>query len=246
MTIKLELPPVITDNQKTIVLSKWLQKLKLVIDDLQNTVAAVITDHGQLAGLNDNDHTQYAEIANSEDITGIWTYASGAIPLSKANATTDNGLTRKGYVDAQDILLSSSINLLSSTMTGIMVSGYVPYIGATKDINLGSNDLTLTGALNSGITTTSGRNYEVAIKTSLYNILNSDEVIICSSSVGFNVNLPTATGSGRRLIIKNRYTGIITVDGDSSDTIDNEITQSLNQWDSLTIIDDTINKWVII
>lgn len=40
-----------------------------------------ITDHGKLQGLSDDDHTQYAEIANSETITGTWDVSGGGIIL---------------------------------------------------------------------------------------------------------------------------------------------------------------------
>lgn len=38
--------------------------------------ATAVTDHGALTGLADDDHTQYAQIAAAETISGTWTYKS--------------------------------------------------------------------------------------------------------------------------------------------------------------------------
>ncbi|KKK72649.1 hypothetical protein LCGC14_2901760, partial [marine sediment metagenome] len=42
-------------------------------------------DHGSIAGLSDNDHTQYAQIAAAESITGVWSF--GAVQVNFANGT---------------------------------------------------------------------------------------------------------------------------------------------------------------
>ena len=59
-------------------------------------IPTVITDHGALSGLADDDHPQYAQIAGSETISGLWNYTT--LPTASANPTTSTQLARKAYV----------------------------------------------------------------------------------------------------------------------------------------------------
>ena len=96
------------------------------------------------------------------------------------------------------------------------------------------------------VTKTTGRNMTFAIKTDTYTATVNDEIIVCNKGTAMTINLPAASGSGQRFDIKNIGAGAVTIDGDSSDTIDGETTQALNQWDSIAIIDYATNKWIII
>ena len=61
-----------------------------------------------------------------------------------------------------------------------------------------------------------------------------DEVVNCNGT--FTVTLPGVDEStGKRFYIKNIGTGVITVDGKASETIDDELTQTLDQYDCLHI-----------
>ncbi len=87
--------------------------------------------------------------------------------------------------------------------------------------------------------------FNVVQKSANY-ILTGDEDVVEATANSFTFTLPTAIGiSGKRYIIKNSGTGVITVDGDSSETIDGELTQTLNQYDSITIVSNNTN-WIII
>lgn len=44
------------------------------LHDHQSTEQGGLLDHGWLSGLGDDDHPQYAGIAQTEDITGVWTH----------------------------------------------------------------------------------------------------------------------------------------------------------------------------
>ena len=74
----------------------------------------------------------------------------------------------------------------------------------------------------------------------------SDEVIICNSTTAFTVNLPAATATGQKYLIKNINTGTVTVDGATTDTIDGELTQSLYQYDAIQIVDYAAGAWIIV
>lgn len=83
-------------------------------------------------------------------------------------------------------------------------------------------------------------------QTSNYTIDNTDCVINCTANT-FTVTLPTAVGvEGQYYIIKNSGTGVITIDGDGSETIDGSLTFILSiQYQSITIISNGLN-WSVI
>ena len=73
----------------------------------------------------------------------------------------------------------------------------------------------------------------------------TDYVVDCTGNT-FTVTLPTAIGiTGRIYNIKNTGTGIITVDCDGIETIDDELTQVISQWENIVIISTGIN-WIIL
>jgi len=85
----------------------------------------------------------------------------------------------------------------------------------------------------------------VVTKTTTYTILTSDDIIICTSGT-FTVTLPTAVGAtGDMYRVKNSGAGIITLDGDGTETIDGVVTQTINQYDSFSVVSDGSN-WVIV
>lgn len=84
----------------------------------------------------------------------------------------------------------------------------------------------------------------VSISTA-YTVLVSDSTINCASGT-FTVTLPTAVGNtGLMFNIKNSGTGIITIDGNGTETIDNELTQTITQWDNINLQSNGSN-WIII
>jgi len=81
--------------------------------------------------------------------------------------------------------------------------------------------------------------------TTTYTVLATDYVVDCTAN-SFTVTLPTAVGiTGRQYIIKNSGTGTIVVDANTTQTIDGQLTQTLNQYDSLTIVSNGAN-WLIV
>jgi hypothetical protein len=64
----------------------------------------------------------------------------------------------------------------------------------------------------------------------------TDYMIRCNSATPITLALlPSATVLGQDLLIKNINTGVVTVDGDGSEPIDDTTTKTLNQWDCLAI-----------
>jgi len=88
--------------------------------------------------------------------------------------------------------------------------------------------------------------YSYVTKTSTYTATASDYTIDCTSGT-FTVNLPAASGcTGRVYVIKNSGTGTITIDGNSSETIDGATTQIINVQYAVLKIQSTGSGWVII
>jgi hypothetical protein len=90
-----------------------------------------------------------------------------------------------------------------------------------------------------------GIGYSVTTQASNYTVSVDDTVIHCTSGT-FTVTLPTlSSASTHMFIIKNSGTGVITVDGDGTETIDGALNQTLSQYDSITVL-ATTTDWIII
>lgn len=64
----------------------------------------------------------------------------------------------------------------------------------------------------------------------------NDEVIRCNSTSVLTINLlPASNWSGLILRIKSINTGAVTIDADGAETIDGVLTQTINQYDSITL-----------
>lgn len=90
-----------------------------------------------------------------------------------------------------------------------------------------------------------GEKINVKVVTENYTPTSKDDLIVCNSTLAITINLPSATGIGKIYRIKNINTGIVTIDGDSSDTIDGQATQEIYQWEGVIIGDYVANTWVI-
>jgi hypothetical protein len=74
---------------------------------------------------------------------------------------------------------------------------------------------------------------------------DTDYTLNCTTGT-FTVNLPTAVGRvGRIYVLKNSGTGIITLDADTTETIDGSLTLTLKRDDAFTVQSDGAN-WIII
>jgi len=73
----------------------------------------------------------------------------------------------------------------------------------------------------------------------------TDYQIECTANT-FTVTLPTAVGiEGRIYSIKNSGSGLITIACNGAQTIDGQTTQSINQWEDITLMSNNAN-WIII
>lgn len=84
-------------------------------------------------------------------------------------------------------------------------------------------------------------------QTSTYVVdMTTDCVVNCTSGT-FTVTLPTAVGiEGQYFIIKNSGAGVITIEGDGSETIDGVTFKTLAvQYESMTVVSSGAN-WIIV
>jgi len=90
-----------------------------------------------------------------------------------------------------------------------------------------------------------GFKYSPTIVYDTYNVLETDQVIICNPTVISTVYLPAVGSFGKTYIIKNIAAVNVKVEGDGTDTIDGALNVTLAQWDSITVIDSG-TEWLII
>ena len=79
-----------------------------------------------------------------------------------------------------------------------------------------------------------------------YTILTTDSTVDCTSGT-FTATLPTAVGlEGKIFNIKNSGAGVITIEGDGTETIDGSLNASLaTQYESITVQSNNAN-WIIL
>jgi len=80
--------------------------------------------------------------------------------------------------------------------------------------------------------------------TGTYTVTTGDFFLACSGT--FTVTLPSAVGkSGNHYHFKNMGTGTITIDGNGSETIDDQTTLVLAPYDNAHLISDNTEWWII-
>ena len=162
-------------------------------------------------------------------VPGYWTIsASGGSTADRTKFIVDGGNDRIE-------LFTTSTERMRVTTSGRVLMGTTLPTDNTVDA------LQVNGSI-SGI----GFKQAYVTKTGAYTATNDDYVIDCTSGT-FTVTLPASSGrTGRILIIKNSGAGTITVDGNSSETIDGAATYSLAvQYATVQIMSDGTN-WKII
>ena len=89
--------------------------------DFDLNAAAGAADHGGLVGLGDDDHMQYAEIANTETISSVWTYTarpafnSAGAPMTVVNNTLVTNLNADQVDGIEGTALALDANVVKLT-----------------------------------------------------------------------------------------------------------------------------------
>lgn len=98
--------------------------------------------------------------------------------------------------------------------------------------------------LDTSVDGTSSINYPHSFHTGDYTVTNSDTVVYVSGAGSTTVTLPHATGSNEKVFyIKNLSTGSVVVTGGG--LIDNELTQTVLQYESMQIHSNNVNWFIL-
>lgn len=142
-------------------------------------------------------------------------------------------------------------NTLSSTNAQI----YIDIVGSVNQ-NLASypathSALSVGAAVNLTLTNISAAAYypiTITSSSSPYTLVSEAGMLLCNSASGnITVNLPAAYGSGRLVtVIKTSASNTVTLDGNSSDTINGATTYAMTADNAVVqILDGASNKWYI-
>ena len=177
--------------------------------------------------------------------------SSGAAASSDLVITANTGTSTTNFVDlgingsgfsgswggALDGYLYASDN---NMWVGSSAAGKNLYLtagnaGATAIVTVGSSLVTIAQPL----ITTSGRLKNIQVKTVNYTLVSTDHIIVGNSASAFTLTLPAASSNtSREFIIKNKNTGIVTVDATALGQIDGQNTTTVAQYSAITLISD--------
>lgn len=162
----------------------------------------------------------------------------GSLTMNSCWARTLTGQTVTNFVaiTGSGRLVWNNLNRVATATFTNVVSG-IPYISSGWTDSTGA----FATVSQAGVVIARGG---YTAQTSTYAILTTDELIDCTSGT-FTVTLPTAVSvSGKKYIIKNSGTGVITIATTSSQTIDGGASSSIAlsvQYSSITVVSDGAN-----
>lgn len=173
--------------------------------------------------------------ATSEGQLPIATGVSPAIEVGTLNSP--DSTINIGYSNPNITLISGST--LATTFTTDSGSA----TPNNKIIKILSGPNVSTEASSNTVTIKS--NSQVTEKTADYTATGNDYFINCTTN-SFTITLPSAALlAGKVFEIKNSGTGTITIDADGTETIDGDLTQSLIEDESMTVISNGSNWFIV-
>ena len=174
-----------------------------------------------------------------------------AAPTAAPNTNTTQ-LATTAFVEAESVLLNAAIDLKAPidapTFTGVPAAPTAAPDTNTTQIAttafVEAESVLLNTAVDLKVNLTgSNQAYDTATGTT---VLDADNYLLNCTSGTFTVTLPTAVGIlMKEYVVKNSGAGVITLDGDTAETIDGELTQAINPNDCLTVR-STNAGWIII
>ena len=211
---------------------------KLFIDNQSRTNEATARTNSMLYGV-------FNATVASQTLTMNGMFGINTIPTSALH-----GVTTLSAATGNEI--AYQLNYTTNTATSGNDTGLL--INMTDTASPGTSnllDLQVGGVSkfkvdNTGtITNTGGIITKVTVVTDTYQILVTDYAVVGNKVTDFTITLPTAV-VGQIFNIKNINTGIVTLEGSGSDTIDGELNQAINQWENITVQCSANNYWIIL
>ena len=209
--------------------------------------------------------------ANSGVVQDIEGEISTDLPISGATLNISDRIITKIYATVVGTGAAPTIDLILEDGTASRITlpnevfnatNYVPYTGATKDLDLGSfnidaTNINATGGIYSGGTnlldifsTDSVPNPAIREATTSGNILSTDWTVFVTSSGDTTQTLPTAIGvAGKVFNVKNldsTSSGVVTVNTSLTQTIDIINTSIIINYPNGLTFQSTGSGWIII
>jgi hypothetical protein len=263
-----DVPYPITAETQEELKSQFFEMLRQLFEDKIGglDLGDVFINSGDILSLNLVSTGALEKLGNALQVQtksdgGIAKASAGVYVLCKTSgglATDANGLYLSSTGGANFAIISCPAgtnpvaDIVGDTLTlsagsGLDITGTAASDTVAFALNAAAQAaVTASHARSHSVVGTSDHTFPVTVQTTTYSATAANYLIVCNSTTAFTVNLPAATGSGCTLRIKNINTGVITVDGASAETIDGIATQTLGQFDSITIVDYAAGVWVII
>ncbi len=195
-------------------------------------------DHDLLDGLADDDHTQYILVDGTRAFTGNQSFS-------------DNNITNVDDIALNTISAGSDTSVIVILSAAAGVDNFevgnndaLVVVGGNDRVGIGTDRPVSTLDLNGSMSAATVE------KSANYTLTRSDYFVNCDASGGsFTITLPAVIGNeGRVYHVKKKDSSgnTVTVDGNSSETIDGAITAVLTtQYESIKIINDGTEWWII-
>jgi len=171
------------DSSDTIL--KTSDAIKTYID---TQVSGIVTDHGNLTGLSDDDHSQYILTSGARELAANWDAGGFGITATHFTATTGNIVLNAGYVDSKAYYYINGAKAIHTDgVNNIVVGAGAGNDGAGEGGTFigGNSGRVVTGNYNTGIafntlynTTTGYENVAIAYQAMYENITGYRNVAI--------------------------------------------------------------------
>ncbi len=180
--------------------------------------------------------------------TGFQSNAIGFKSTSMGHGTLSNGYASLAIGQYNDAIVTFESTMQPTTPLFIIGNGTTT--NARTNVMVARNDGHVgigTNTPNSIFEVNGASATKVNIITGATTLTKFHSTVLCNSASNFTVTLPTAVGiSGRLYTIKNISTGIVTVDGNGSEKIDNALTVLLSiKFSYINIISDGSNWYIL-
>lgn len=159
----------------------------------------------------------------------------------------DGGGASLLFVESDNGELTAAGSISADFENGWFESDWSWYPSEDNMYDLGDPSQAWRNADQKGYHKSCGHRYNVVRVTGDYTVTTNDDVIISDTSGNNTVTLFPATGSGSKVDIAQVNTGVVTIEGDGSDTIDGNANKSIAvRMTSYTLCDYETGKWKIL
>jgi hypothetical protein len=184
---------------------------------------------------------------------GIYNFVDGVNVYGKNFANADLTFTgnRLHDTDGNGLIISTDgATQAESYIYMDDTSSYFAYGGSYIGFDATSSEIFAAGIASLRFSSTNaiflrGEIHKYTAVSSTYIILDQDYIVDCTANT-FTATLPTAASvAGKTYTVKNSGSGVITLEGNGSETIDGATTRTLIQYESIKVASNGTN-WIII